>query len=119
MLGSLLSTSALAVTYDITVKLSSNGKVITDGRFILNEDQEAVLSKDENFIELVASPNPRGIGMTIVSGIMTDDGDRTIVAKAELVVANNKTSVVTLGKLTNPSEKITLTVSPKIVSTKN
>lgn len=115
----LLSSTVMAVTYDISVKLSSNGKPITDGRFIINEDQEAVLSKDENFIELVATPNSRGVAMTIVSGVMTDEGDRTIVTKAELVVAKNKTTVVTLGKLTNPSEKITLSVYPKIVTTKN
>lgn len=101
--------------YDITVKLSSNNRPINEGRLIVKEDQVGSITKDDNFIELVALPHARGVALTIVSGVMGKDGSRSVVSNAEMVVADGKTATMTVGNLTNPSEKITLTVTPKIL----
>ena len=102
---------------DTNGQLSSNGSTLSQGHLILNEGAEGSIAKDNHFIEVVAGPHSRGIALTIVAGVMNEDGSRTIVTNSELVVANGRTSTTTLGNLSNPTERITLTVTPKIVAT--
>lgn len=110
-----LTSTVWAVTYDVALKLTSNGTVLNQGRVVVNEGEEATLENDKNFIELVAVPHTKGIALTVVSGITAVDGSRTVVSNAELIVANGKTATMTVGKLTTPSETIQLTITPKIV----
>jgi len=113
---SLFSLSAFAA-YQVDVKLASNGNTLNEGRLILNEGDEGSIAKDNSFIEVVATPHSNGIALTIVSGMMNEDGSRTVVTNSELVVGNGKTAVKTIGTMSNPSETITLTVTPKIIPT--
>lgn len=108
--------------YDVQVKLAKSGTTIVDGRLRIAEGSEgSIINKDStgdsasSFIEVVPTKHANGISLTVVTGHMDSDGTRNVVAKSELVLASGKTATVNVGNLSNPSEEVTLTISPRIV----
>lgn len=117
-----LVTFTAHAAYDIQMKLSKGGRLISESRIVVNEGDEGSIVKrsvnpslEDTFFEVVATPHSRGIALTIVSGMMDAEGTRNVVGKSELIVGNGKTVSTTVGNLSNPSEKVTLTVTPKII----
>lgn len=109
---------AAEIVYDISVKIQSNGDVLSDARFIVQDGNQATIEQEKTFTEIIAQKSTgksaNSVHLTVVTGVRGVDGGRTTVTNSEMNVALDKTATISIAKLTNPSEKITLSVTPKL-----
>lgn len=91
-----------AISYDIKMDLSLNGKVISSPQIIAKDGEVASITSGtedgEHFIEVTAIEESilgnKGIMMTFVMGKIEKDGQRIILSKPQLFAKENQKSEV-------------------------
>lgn len=92
--------------YDLAMKLSVNGKVISSPNIKTKVGETSTITQkrededEENFIEVTAIDSSilgnEGIMMTFVVGTIDEDGKRTILSKPQIFAKENIQSEITV-----------------------
>lgn len=107
-LSTTLASAAIRKTngYDLKMKLSLNGKLISSPRIIAKAGETATIiqktddREEENFIEVTAIDGTilgnEGIMLTFVVGNIAKDGTRKILSKPQVFAKENRKAEVTV-----------------------
>lgn len=108
--------SAVVQSYDIAMKLKSNGKEISSPTVVVTEGETAKLTQRDSdgttFWEIVARESQNQILLSFKVGKIDKDGKHTVVSKPTILAMENEPSEMTIGE-TGGAEILTLSVVAK------
>jgi len=118
-----MSGSAFASSnaYDLKMDLSLDGKHVSSPRVVVKEGEPATVTQEngskKQFIEVIATEgsiqNHKGILMKFTVGTIGENGERTIVAKPQVLAKEGEPAKITQSDTKSGVEHLSLSVVAK------
>lgn len=119
----LFGSSAFASNaYDLKMDLSLNKKHVSSPRIIVKAGEMGSINQkngteDEHFIEVIATEssikNKKGILMNFTIGTIGKNGERTILAKPQILAKENEPAQITIGEKNGSEVSLSVTATGK------
>ena len=119
----LFGSSAFASNaYDLKMDLSLNKKHVASPRLIvksgeMNAINQKNANEDEHFIEVIATEgsiqNKKGILMNFTIGTIGKNGEKTILAKPQIIAKENEPAQITIGEKNGAEVSLSVTATRK------
>ncbi len=110
---------AASTAYDLRMDLALDGKHVSSPRVIVKEGESATVTQEidsqTQFIEVIATPGKiqkhAGILMKFIIGTIGPNGERTILAKPQVLATEGKPARITQNNSKSGAEQLSLSVT--------
>lgn len=113
------SAFASSTAYDLRMNLAIDGKHVSSPRVIVKEGASATITQEidsqKQFIEVIATESKiqkqAGVRMKFVIGLIGANGERTILARPQVIATEGKPAQITQNDTLSGEERLSLSVT--------
>jgi hypothetical protein len=111
-----LSSAAFAARYRLEVEMKTGRTVLEKSVVELEAGDSAVFESDTHFYEVTLKEPATGqVKLEFVAGVTDAEGGRSTVAQPSVVARVGQAATVSVGRVENPRETVSLKVTAKLL----